>query len=438
MKKFPIISTVETTIRAIVDAAHEVAREKLEFFHVPSFQSSIPVLKYGLPEIKIIDFDDKNTDAESCLKLIESDPWLLFGGVIAIVTSRSEKHELEERKNANFLFVMTRKEFEEHAVQIVKILMQQERFLYSRRFKIDPTEIERGYFVSETNPFEVAFYTNLLSTYLYNTNRLNEFGRSAFQTSMMEFLLNAVEHGNCAITYDEKTEWLNAGKNILDLVAEKLKNPAVSQKKVYIHYEILPEKTRVTIRDEGNGFDWKARLESDFQPGLHGMGIKMSQQMVQNLRYNDVGNEVSFEIENLRNVANLTPLILKEQRVVPYKHMQLVCKEGEESVNLFYICSGRFAVYVKNKLLTVLTPADMFLGEMAFLLDNKRTATIVAIGEGKLIKIPKTKFINLIEEHPHYGIFIAKLLATRLERQSKAAADLKIQIGRFTSNEENL
>lgn len=435
MKKFPLISTVPSTVNALAKAAKEVAAGKLEFFQVTKFQNAVSVLKYELPEIKILDFGDKNTDAAACLKIIEDDPWLLFGGIIGIVDTRAQKNELEEQKNANFLFVVTRNEFKAHAVQIVNILMHQERFLYNRRSKIDTKEIEQGYFVCETDPFEVSFYTSLLCTYLYNTNRVDEMGRAAFQTAMMEFLLNAVEHGNCGITYSEKNAWLKDRKNILDLVAERLKNPANRKKKVYIKYEISPAKTRMTIRDEGKGFDWKKQLSGDFQPGLHGMGIKMSEQMVQNLRYNDAGNEVSFEIENQRNVANLTPRILKDQAVFPYKHMQIVCREGEESVNLFYICSGRFAVYVQNKLLTVLTPDDIFLGEMAFLLDNRRTATIVAIGEGRLIKIPKIKFIHLIEAYPHYGVFMAKLLATRLERQSKSAAILKIKLGQVLNGE---
>lgn len=434
MKKIPIISTIDTTVKAILDAAAEVSNGQIEVFQVAKFQDAISVLKYDLPEIKIIDFNDENTDAEAYMDIIESDPWLLFGGVIAVVDKEFEKTALEQRKNPNFLFVTTRKDFETHAPQIIRILIQQEHFLYNRRSRIDTNQTETGYFVSETDPFEVMFYANLLGTYLYNTNRLNEFGRTCFHSSMMELLFNAVEHGNCDISYGEKHEWLSQGKNILDLIAKKRKDPHVAQKKIYLNYEISPEKTRITIRDEGKGFDWRKRMEQDFAADVHGMGIKMSQTMVKNLTYNDIGNEVSFEIANQLNVANLTPAILKDQQVLSYRHMQIVCRQGEESGNLFYICSGRFAVYVNNKLLTVLTPADIFLGEMAFLLDNKRTATIVSIGEGTLIKIPKMKFMRLMEAYPHYGIFMAKLVAGRLAKQSELSSDLKTRLETLDAN----
>ncbi|PIE98873.1 MAG: cyclic nucleotide-binding protein [Treponema sp.] len=430
MKRIPIITTVETTANAILEAL-DPNDVDMSAFKVKRFEDAVSVLKYELPEIKIIDFGDPNIDAEGCMSIIKADPWLLFGGVIAIVEKNSNKIEIEQRKDPNFLFVTSRREFEEHASQIIRILKNHQHFLFNRRSHIDLDAVEHGHFVSETDPFEIVFYANLLGTYLYNTNRINDFERASFQGSMMELLLNAVEHGNCGITYDEKTQWLEAGKNILDLIDEKRKTPEVKNKRVYITYQITPEKTGVTIRDEGKGFDWKKRLNAEFQAGLHGMGIKMSQNMVKELTYNDIGNAVYFEILNQKNTANLTPAILRSQQVLSFRHMQIVCKENEESNDIFYICSGKYAVYVDNKLLTVMTPADIFIGEMAFLLNDKRSATIVAIGEGTLIRMDKMKFMRLMEQYPHYGIFLAKLVAQRLVVQSRQSARLRSEVDKL-------
>ena len=40
-------------------------------------------------------------------------------------------------------------------------------------------------------------------------------------------------------------------------------------------------------------------------------------------------------------------------------------------------------------------------------------------GDGKLIRIPKNAFLNLIRKNPHYGIFLSKLLAQRLRTQTQ-------------------
>ena len=76
----------------------------------------------------------------------------------------------------------------------------------------------------------------------------------------------------------------------------------------------------------------------------------------------------------------------------------------------------------------MLTPADIFIGEMAFLTNDRRSATIVAIGKGTLVKVPKMKFMKLIESYPHYGIFLSRLLADRLARQSRESASLKAEL----------
>ena len=106
--------------------------------------------------------------------------------------------------------------------------------------------------------------------------------------------------------------------------------------------------------------------------------------------------------------------------VINYKEKQVVCRQDEMSNNLFFIVSGQFGVFVNKKFNSTLTPNDMFIGEMAFLLNDRRTATVVALGNDcKLIRIPKTAFLSLIRKNPHYGIFLSKMLAQRLETQAQ-------------------
>ena len=168
---------------------------------------------------------------------------------------------------------------------------------------------------------------------------------------------------------------------------------------------------------------------------MHGRGISMSRQLVQTLTYNEKGNEVSFTIQNLKNQTSSIPEIMQPFQSITYKDKQVVCREGEMSNDLFFIISGRFAVYVNNKLTTVLTPNDLFIGEMAFLLNDRRTATILAVGECKVIKLQKADFLVLIRKNPHYGIFLSKMLAQRLVRQTKATIEAKNELKKI--REEN-
>jgi len=72
----------------------------------------------------------------------------------------------------------------------------------------------------------------------------------------------------------------------------------------------------------------------------------------------------------------------------------------------------------------------MFSGEMSFLLNAKRSSTILAVGNCKLIKIPKGDFLQMIRKNPHYGLFLSRMLAQRLEKQTHRTIELNAQIAK--------
>jgi cyclic nucleotide-binding protein len=67
-------------------------------------------------------------------------------------------------------------------------------------------------------------------------------------------------------------------------------------------------------------------------------------------------------------------------------------------------------------------------------LDDRRSATIMSADEGKLIRIPKVSFVNLIRKNPHYGIFLSKLLAQRVLRQNRKTLQLQAQINELKNS----
>jgi hypothetical protein len=47
---------------------------------------------------------------------------------------------------------------------------------------------------------------------------------------------------------------------------------------------------------------------------------------------------------------------------------------------------------------------------------------------GKLLRIPKADFLLMIRQNPHYGIFLSKILAQRLVKQTTQTMELKKQL----------
>jgi len=114
-----------------------------------------------------------------------------------------------------------------------------------------------------------------------------------------ELLVNAIEHGNLGITYQEKSELLACG----GWEAEVDRRQALAEncdKFVEVEFERDDGEIRITIADQGAGFDWQRYLtvspERVFDS--HGRGIAMANLMsFQRLEYVDPGNRVIATVE---------------------------------------------------------------------------------------------------------------------------------------------
>ncbi|MBN2299448.1 MAG: response regulator [Deltaproteobacteria bacterium] len=111
---------------------------------------------------------------------------------------------------------------------------------------------------------------------------------------LWELLINAIEHGNLGITYEEKSELLT---NDLwrDEVNRRIRLPENRSKKVVVEYERSNEEICFLIEDQGNGFNWKPFLE--FSPDrvfdTHGRGIAMAgNYSFDRIQYIGKGNKV--------------------------------------------------------------------------------------------------------------------------------------------------
>lgn len=427
MRKIPVVSSDQ---RLNVFIGLECSKTNGEL--LPVFFSErvevIEFLKYELPEIKIFNFSDTEIDSLSILIEIQEDPWLHYGGIIGIHEGMDEKKLLEATQDANIIALLRKKEFTASLPRLLRIVQQNKQILFQRGIQQHLLKTISGAFVIDNDPLDITTYTNLVTNYLYNSNLIGRDDKEKLHIALLELLINAIEHGNCRIGFDEKSSWLERNGDIMELIRVKNKDPRIKALKVYFSYTITPESSKFTIRDEGVGFDWRTRMTiSPETPGIHGMGMKMANLYVKDLTYSEKGNEVAFSIDHRRAESNAIPKIFERSEEVAFKDGEYICSEGEESDFLYYIVSGTLFVYSKGKFVSSLTPDDLFMGEMSFLLSNRRSATVVAKGPCTLIKISKQDFVNLIKESPHYGIFLARLLAQRLARLNARTARLNTE-----------
>lgn len=116
-----------------------------------------------------------------------------------------------------------------------------------------------------------------------------------------ELMYNAVEHGNLAITYDEKTNLGLTGR-FLDEVERRLSLPEYRHRVATIQWKREKKRIAFTLEDQGEGFDSSPYLTvvDERLRDCHGRGIIMARELCfDHLQYLGRGNRVyatiSFE-----------------------------------------------------------------------------------------------------------------------------------------------
>lgn len=109
-----------------------------------------------------------------------------------------------------------------------------------------------------------------------------------------ELLINALEHGNLGIGYQEKSQLLQQGR-WEDEIERRLALPEHAEKKVVVKLEHNTHEIRLTISDSGAGFDSQRYMEMSAERAFdpNGRGIAMSRMTsFDTIEYQGNGNQL--------------------------------------------------------------------------------------------------------------------------------------------------
>jgi anti-sigma regulatory factor (Ser/Thr protein kinase) len=126
------------------------------------------------------------------------------------------------------------------------------------------------------------------------SHHLSPKNEAYMNTAFMEMLLNAYEHGNLKISYDEKKTSMQEG-TFDDLLRER--EIIFGDQTITINLHFTRTQTTdiytIEVLDEGDGFDTKIMKNKFSKKGLYnGRGLVMTSKMVDAFYYNNIGNKV--------------------------------------------------------------------------------------------------------------------------------------------------
>lgn len=419
MRTVPFITSDQALFERVLPIVKSCPGFDAELVPIRTSSDALEFLNVEMPDLAFINFSDPALDGFALLDCMLKDPWLLYASIVAFCNDYDTSERVEKTQGANLIVSLAEDDLEKYLAKILGIIVKNQRILFQRGIGFDLVQSLSGSYQLHNDTLEANCYANLLCNFLYNANKIDAAGKMHISIALTEMLINGIEHGNCGITYTEKSAWLEDGNMMRDLIAKKCADPHVDAKRVLFEYTIAPAKSTFLIADEGPGFDWRALKDpakTENVLALHGRGIKMTRKYTKNLTYNDQGNQATFEIEHQADCANAQPALFEHIAPLLVQPGDTVFREGEPGDFLYYIAKGRFDVIVKDAVVASLSADDILMGEMAFLLSNRRTATVRARTNGTLIRMSKKDFVEAVKAKPHYGLFLARLLAQRVER----------------------
>lgn len=296
MKNFKphvLIVDDESLNREIVE--HYLEDEDYEFTQASDGDEALEILKAS-PEtfdVVLLDRMMPNINGIEVLKKMKQEA-LLSNIPVILQTARSTKEDIKEGIDEGAYFYLTKPFEEEILVSMVHSAIEERKnYLYFKKLLDEGASslsmMEHGCFKFRTLD-EARILAAHLAKSCPNPERII--------LGLSELFINAIEHGNLDITYDEKTRLITENK-WLEEVEMRLTLTENKQKYVNVVFDRNNKDITIKITDQGDGFDWKEYI--NFSPERvfdnHGRGIASSNLIsLDEIIYNERGNEVTAKI----------------------------------------------------------------------------------------------------------------------------------------------
>ena len=387
------------------------------------------ILNFNMPDLLIVNFSESRFKSGKVSRSIMEDSWLHQFGTIGLYDRSEDREEeiFQEYTHFNILALIDVRRIKSWLAKSTRIIAENKQLVFQGIMAGNLVSQLSGSFMIENRDYILApVYAALLSTCLAKMQKISMNRKRDIQIAVSEIIFNGIEHGNCGITFAEKSNWLGSGKSVYDLVLERNQLPGIACKKVMVEWEIGDDASKISIWDQGQGYDVKAYNQGAGDEAIekfHGRGIMLTRSVVDRLIYNPRGNRATIIVEPQSGALVSIPAGFAREEVIKVGSGDVLMRTGEFADCLYYISSGVYTVYLKGRPVGTITNADIFMGEMAFLLNNARTATVVAEEAGRVIRIPRKSFLNTVKKYPQYAIFLSKILARKLARSNSLRVD---------------
>jgi ammonium transporter len=217
------------------------------------------------------------------------------------------EQKLEELKEGNRPVEFNARFKSERIIEPLELLVRLEPVvvggreeILGRAYRVTDDRLTR-YLLFEKQRFSIE---NLLMTAEDITHRLTRNLRrfldgdslTRLRVALREVIINAIEHGNLGISFEEKTK-LMIEDRYYSFLAQRQRDKRYRDKRVEIEYMVREDRVQYRITDQGEGFDHQAVLNRDPSRAnedmlTHGRGLALVKDIFDSVQFNRKGNQV--------------------------------------------------------------------------------------------------------------------------------------------------
>lgn len=294
MKSILVIDD-EKSIRDMLRAG--LTQYGYNYYEAPDGKSGIEIYKKTRPDIVLTDVkmpEMSGIELTKHLKGIESD-----ADVVIMTGYGSEELVIEALRSGAANYIKKPITLNELFNILDNIVLKRER-REKNEVNQETVVFERKQLVFDN---DITRIWGVINQILFNVS--HEVGESALEgmrLGLYEIILNAIEHGNFGISYEEKSLTIQ-NNNYLELLESRSEDSQRNQKKVFIDCTTDRAEISIEIRDQGEGFDFREFVEMDSSEEVlraHGRGIFLASLYFDKIEYREPGNRVLMSKSLLR------------------------------------------------------------------------------------------------------------------------------------------
>lgn len=256
----------------------------------PNGQEALDQIELHIPDLVLTDLQMPEMDGLELTSSVRKQYPLI--PVILMTSKGSEEIAVKALRRGAASYVPKRKLAQDlvETMRLVLSAASEDRSYSQLMNRMVSNECQ---FILENDLSLIASAVHYLQEMVSNLNICDETDRLRVGVALEEALLNAYYHGNLEVSSELREQDHEA---YYDLAQLRTRQPPFSERRIYVEAKLSPDEAIYVIRDEGNGFDVSEVPDPTDPANLErpcGRGRLLMQTFMDEVRYNDRGNEVT-------------------------------------------------------------------------------------------------------------------------------------------------